>query len=101
MLIGYSDPSRPFQTNKETILCSKKVMDAASGSAAPMLRYFCSQAHCEEGKENHEVTMKEYNLELVRKENDLNRKARELTAAYDHVGKQNKEWGQNLDEPKA
>ena len=46
-------------------------MDAAFGSAAPALRYFCSQAHYEEGKEDHELTMKEYNYELARKEGEL------------------------------
>ena len=87
VLVGYTDPSRPFHVNEETILCSGKGMDAASGSAAPVLRYFCSQAHCEEGKEDHEVTMKEYNCELARKESELDRKAEELAADQDNLVK--------------
>ena len=57
VLVGYTDPSRPFQVNEETTLCSRK----SESTAAPVFRYFCSQAHCEEGKKDHEVKMKEYN----------------------------------------
>ena len=68
VLVGYTDSSRPFQVNEETILRSRKQMGTVSGSAVPVLRYFCSQAHCDKGKEEHEVTLKEYNSELARKE---------------------------------
>ena len=67
VLIGYSDPSHPFQVNEEIVLCNRQRMDAMSGSVAPVLRYFCSQAHCDEGKEDHEVTLKEYNFWQARK----------------------------------
>ena len=82
VLIGYTDPSRPFQVNEETTLC-RKVMYVASGSAVPALRYFCSQAHCEEGKGDHEVTMKEYKSALARREKELERKLAEFKAAVD------------------
>ena len=83
VLVGCTDPSRPFQVNDETILC-RKALDAATGSAAPALRYFCSQAHCEEGKRDHEVTLKEYNSELARKEVELKRIEEELNSDFDH-----------------
>ena len=82
VLVGYTDPNRPFQVNEETTL-RRKLMDAASGSAAPELRYFCSQTHCEEGKEEGDVTMKEFNGEVARKERELDRKYKELEADYD------------------
>ena len=61
--------------------------ESGSGSAAPLLRYFCSQVHCEEGKEDHEVTMKEYNCELARKEKELECKQEELNADMIHLEK--------------
>ena len=73
-------------------------MDAASGSAAPVLRYFCSQAHCEEGKEDHEVTMKEYNCELVRKESELERKQEEVK---EDTGTLNEQQGAELQQKTA
>ena len=63
-------------------------MDASasgSGTAAPVWRYFCSQVHCEEGKEDHEVTMKEYNCELARKEKELDCKQEALNADLSHL----------------
>ena len=89
VFVGYTDPSRLFEMNEETTLCSsRKVMDAASaGSAAPSFRYFCSPSHCEEGKEDHELTMKEYNSELARKESDLKRMQEELNADMDNFMK--------------
>ena len=60
-------------------------MDATSGSAVPLLRYFCSQAHCEEGKEDCEMTMKEYNCELARKEKELDCKQEALNADLIHL----------------
>ena len=97
VLVGYTDPSRPFQVNDETILC-RKALDAATGSAAPALRYFCSQAHCEEGKRDHEVTLKEYNSELERIEVELKRIEEELNADYDHFNIQNADRNQKQDE---
>ena len=87
VLIGYTDPNRPFQVNEETTL-RRKLVDATSGSAAPVFRYFCSPTHCEEGKEDHEVTIKEYNCELARKEKELECKQEELGANTDHNKKQ-------------
>ena len=37
---------------------------SGSGSATPVLRYFCSQIHCEEGKEEHDVTMQMHSMEF-------------------------------------
>ena len=72
-------------------------MDAASGSAAPVLRYFCSQAHCEEGKKDHEVTMKEYNVELARKESVLVCKQEELEKNTGPLNEQQgAEWQQKV-----
>ena len=82
VLVGYTDPNRPFQVNEETTL-RRKLMDAASGSAAPELRYFCSQTHCEEGKEEGEATMKEYNGELARKERELRRIDEEKISGFE------------------
>ena len=93
VLVGCTDPSRPFQVNDETILC-RKALDAATGSAAPALRYFCSQAHCEEDKRDHEVTMKEYISELARKEGELKRIEEELNADYGHFNNQMADWKQ-------
>ena len=95
VLIGYTDPNRPFQVNEETTL-RRKLMDAASGLAAPELRYFCSQIHCEEGKEEHEVTVKEYNhWDLAQRERELDHKYEELEADYDrHFQKQEADVGQ-------
>ena len=97
VLVGYTDPSRPFQVNDETILC-RKALDAATGSAAPALRYFCSQAHCEEDKRDHEVTMKEYISELARKEGELKRIEEELNADYGHFNNQMADRNQKQDE---
>ena len=70
-------------------------MDAMSRSTAPVLRYFCSQAHCEEGKEDHEVTMKEYNLELVRNGSELECEQEELKANNGPLNEQQgAEWQQ-------
>ena len=44
-------------------MCRKR-MDAASESAAPVLRHFCSQTHCEDGKEVHEVTIQMHSMEV-------------------------------------
>ena len=76
----------------------RKLMDASSGSAAPVLRHFCSQAHCEEGKEAHEVTMKEYNCELARKEREVNRKIAEQNTCVDNIEVQIDEWIQKVTE---
>ena len=95
VLVGCTDPSRPFQVNDETILC-RKALDAATGSAAPALRYFCSQAHCEEGKRDHEVTLKEYNSELALKEGELERKQAELIADNGHFNIQMADWAQKI-----
>ena len=83
--------------NDETILC-RKALDAATGSAAPALRYFCSQAHCEEDKRDHEVTMKEYISELARKEGELKRIEEELNADYGHFNNQMADRNQKQDE---
>ena len=65
-----------------------------SESVAPEFHYFCSRAHCEEGKEDHEVTVKEYNSELARKERELEGKQEELKADTDHSENQatDQEW---------
>ena len=68
VLVGYTDPNRPSPVNEETTLRKKLLDDEASESCGPVLRHFCSQEHCEEGKEEDEVTMKEYNLEIDWKE---------------------------------
>ena len=78
VLVGYTDPNRPFQGNEETTLCGK-LMDAASGLAVSVLLHFCSKAHCEEGKEDHEVLMmKEYNSVQAQKERELDSKQEEF-----------------------
>ena len=69
----------------------RKVM---SGSAAPVLRYFCSQAHCEEGKQDYEVTLKEYHSELAQKEVELKRIEEELNSDYGHFNNRSAEWHQ-------
>ena len=76
-------------------------MDAASGSAAPVLRYFCSQTHCEEGKGDHEVTLKEYNSELAREEREMKRLDRmqaELDIDSGHYKERTVVWKQKHDE---
>ena len=95
VLIGYTDPSRSFHVNEETTLY-RKVMYVASGSAAPALRYFCSQAHCEEGKEDHEVTMKEYKSELAQKEMDLADKEEKFDVAHGQLVKKTAEAQQDV-----
>ena len=73
-------------------------MDTLSGPAATALRHFCSQAHCEEGKEEHEMTMKEYNCEMVRKERELEGKQDEFDAEFRHFKKRSDEWDQKVDD---
>ena len=97
VLIGYTDPNRSFQMNEETTLC-KKVMNEASGSAALTLRYFCSPTHCEEGKEEVEMTVKEYKCELARKESEVNRKKEEFKTDMDHLEEQSDESDQKIAE---
>ena len=84
--------------NEETILCSRKKVDAASGSAAPVLRYFCSQTHCEEGKRDHEVTLKEYNSELARIEGELKRMQDDFDIDSGHYKERTVVWEQKNDE---
>ena len=91
VLVGYTDPSRPFQANEDTTLRST-LIDASSGSAVVVLRYFCSQSHCEEGKEAHEMTIKEHNLEMARKERELSRKFAEYVDENEHFKKKCNEW---------
>ena len=97
VLIGYADPSRPFQLNEEATL-RRMLMDAATGLAAPVLRYFCSQAHCEEGKEDHDVTMKEYHAELALKKRELHRMIDEVKDYSIDDEKQCKDCEQKIDE---
>ena len=94
VLIGYTDPSRPFQVNEETTLCSKKMMCAVQWSASPVFRYFCSQAHCEEGKKDLEVTLKEYNSELARQQRELECKQQESNVIHDSFEQQQDADGQ-------
>ena len=59
-------------------------MDAASGLAVSVLLHFCSKAHCEEGKEDHEVLMmKEYNSVQAQKERELDSKQEEFMSDPD------------------
>ena len=76
----------------------RKVMNEASGSAAPTLRYFCSPTHCEEGKEEHEMTVKEFNCELAQKESELKRKQEEFKTDMDHLEQQSDESDQKIGE---
>ena len=100
VLVGYTDPSRPSPADEETTL-RRNVMDkVVLGLTAPVLRYFCSSAHCEEGKEEHEVTMKEYNHELVRKVADLNHNIDELTSDANGFQKQVNECQEKIFELK-
>ena len=55
-------------------------MDALSESDDLVIRYFCSQAHCEESKEEHEMTMIEYNCELARQQSEWQRYQEELAS---------------------
>ena len=71
VLVGFTDPTRSFQANEETTLIT---MGSSLESADKVLRHFCSQTHCEEGKEEQEVTMKEYNREKMELGLDCNDK---------------------------
>ena len=79
ILIGYTDPSRPFYVNDETAVCMKRTIATMSGSRNDGFRYFCSQTHREEGKGEDDMTVPEL-LKLARKNEELHRNSEEIFA---------------------